>query len=160
MKELHKESWQSWYKRTASGHLVRQAGTAACILNEMFFGLSDQAITSLNGMFSHRLHHESNGTDGSGKSCGHDDALLEDRIQEKYQKCGARTYLIDCIGSVLHEYLSPEVWDLPLRLSASPSGDGDISMHFFSDNAMLHQVYLTLNLLNFHEILCNAELIL
>ncbi|KAL1540550.1 TELO2-interacting protein 1 isoform X2 [Salvia divinorum] len=133
LKELHKESWQSWYKRTASGHLVRQASIAACILNEMIFGLSDQAITSLNGMFGHRLHHE---------SIGVDDALVEDRAQEKYQKSGARAYLIDCIGSILHEYLSPEVWDLPLRLSVSPSGEGDINMHFFSDNAMLHQVII------------------
>lgn len=142
MKELHKESWQSWYRRTASGHLVRQASTAACILNEMIYGLSDQAATSLNGVFRHRPLHETNGIDGSGKSCGYVDSLLADRVQEKYQKSGARAYLIDCIGSVLHEYLSPEVWDLPLGLSASlvQSGEGDMNMHFFSDNAMLHQV--------------------
>ncbi|XP_047979927.1 TELO2-interacting protein 1 homolog isoform X3 [Salvia hispanica] len=133
LKELHKESWQSWYKRTASGHLVRQASTAACILNEMIFGLSDQAMTSLNGMFGHRLHHTSNGVD---------DALVENHAQERYQKSSARAYLIDCIGSILHEYLSPEVWDLPLGLSASPSGEGDVNMHFFSDNAMLQQVII------------------
>lgn len=144
IKELHKENWQSWYKRTASGHLVRQASTAACILNEMIFGLSDQAITSLNGMFRHSLHHETNGINESGKSCGHEDPLLEDWFQKKYQNSGARAHLIDCIGSILHEYLSPEVWDLPLGLSASSgrSGEGDISLHFFSDNAMLHQVVI------------------
>nr|GEW59086.1 ARM repeat superfamily protein [Tanacetum cinerariifolium] len=38
------ESWQSWYKRSNSGKLVRQASTDVCILNEMVFGLSDQAI--------------------------------------------------------------------------------------------------------------------
>ena len=113
---------------------MRQASTAACILNEMIFGLSDQAMTSLNGMFGHRLHHTSNGVD---------DALVENHAQERYQKSSARAYLIDCIGSILHEYLSPEVWDLPLGLSASPSGEGDVNMHFFSDNAMLQQVSLT-----------------
>ncbi|KAK6133152.1 hypothetical protein DH2020_033090 [Rehmannia glutinosa] len=51
MKEHHKDSWQSWYKKTGSGHLVRQACTAVCILNEMIFGLSDQSITSFNKMF-------------------------------------------------------------------------------------------------------------
>ncbi|XP_042012560.1 TELO2-interacting protein 1 homolog isoform X1 [Salvia splendens] len=132
LKELHKESWQSWYKRMASGHLVRQASTAACILNEMIFGLSDPAMTSF-GMFGHRLHHESNGID---------DAFVENHAQEKYQKSSSRAYLIDCIGSILHEYLSPEVWDLPLRLSASPSGEGDVNMHFFSDCAMLQQVII------------------
>lgn len=142
IKELHEESWQSWYKRTASGHLVRQASTAACILNEMIFGLSDQAITSLSRMFRHS--HETNVIDENGKSFGHEDALLEDWVHKKYQNSGARAHLIDCIGSILHEYLSPELWDLPLGLAASPrqSEGGDISLHFFSDNAMLHQVSL------------------
>lgn len=142
IKELHKESWQSWYKRTASGHLVRQASTAACILNEMIFGLSDQAITSLSGMFHHS--RETNVIDENGKSFGHEDALLEDWAHKKYQNSGARAHLIDCVGSILHEYLSPEVWDLPLGPSASPrqSEGGDMSLHFFSDNAMLHQVSL------------------
>lgn len=164
MKELHKESWQSWYKRPASGHLVRQASTAACILNEMIFGLSDQAIKSFNRMFRYSLQHETKGFygNGNGKSCGYEDALLEEWVQKMSQNSGARTHLIDCIGSILHEYLSPEVWDLPLGLSASlqQSGeDGDMSLHFFNDTAMLHQVSVTL--LIFMNILsmciCNAD---
>ncbi|KAA8527184.1 hypothetical protein F0562_008587 [Nyssa sinensis] len=51
MKECRKESWQSWYCRVGSGQLVRQASTAACILNEMMFGISDQAIDTLAVMF-------------------------------------------------------------------------------------------------------------
>ncbi|GJT99647.1 hypothetical protein Tco_1109986 [Tanacetum coccineum] len=46
-KEYMNESWQSCYKRTNSGKLVRQASTAVCILNEMVFGLSDQAVDNM-----------------------------------------------------------------------------------------------------------------
>ncbi|KAL8477911.1 hypothetical protein ACS0TY_029990 [Phlomoides rotata] len=143
MKELHKESWQSWYAKTISGHLVRQASTAVCILNEMIFGLSDQAITSLNGMFRSGLQHETNDINGNdiGKFCGQGVAVLEDCVQKVYQNSGARTRLIDYIGNVLHEYVSTEVWDLPLELSSpqQPGEDGDISFHAFNDNAVLHQ---------------------
>ncbi|KAL8473985.1 hypothetical protein ACS0TY_030725 [Phlomoides rotata] len=141
---LHKESWQSWYAKTISGHLVRQASTAVCILNEMIFGLSDQAITSLNGMFRSGLQHETNDINGNdiGKFCGQGVAVLEDCVQKVYQNSGARTRLIDYIGNVLHEYVSTEVWDLPLELSSpqQPGEDGDISFHAFNDNAVLHQV--------------------
>ncbi|GJT11966.1 hypothetical protein Tco_0859008 [Tanacetum coccineum] len=83
------ESWQSCYKRTNSGKLVRQASTAVCILNEMR---------------------------------------------------DLRSQLIDSIGSILHEYLSPEIWNLPLEQSNVVTGD--INFHFFHDNAMLHQVMI------------------
>ncbi|KAL8497745.1 hypothetical protein ACS0TY_021177 [Phlomoides rotata] len=116
MKELHKESWQSWYAKTISGHLVRQDSTVVCILNKMIFGLSDQAIISLNRMFRSGLQHETNGVNGNdiGKFCGQGVALLEDCVQKMYQNSGARTCLIDYFGNVLHEYVSTEVWDLPL----------------------------------------------
>ncbi|KAL3637600.1 hypothetical protein CASFOL_018768 [Castilleja foliolosa] len=116
IKEQRNDSWQSWYKRTGLGQLVRQASVTACLLNEMMFGLSDQSITSFDRMF------------GSGP-----------------HRSGERAHLVDCIGSILHEYLSPEIWDLPLGLSASlqqSEEDGDMSLHFFNDNGMLHQVII------------------
>uniref|UniRef100_A0A164X4Z9 Uncharacterized protein n=1 Tax=Daucus carota subsp. sativus TaxID=79200 RepID=A0A164X4Z9_DAUCS len=51
IKSYSKESWKSWYRRTGSGRLVRQASVAACILNEMIYGLSDQAIDAFSKMF-------------------------------------------------------------------------------------------------------------
>ncbi|KAI7758370.1 hypothetical protein M8C21_013731 [Ambrosia artemisiifolia] len=114
-KEYTKESWQSWYNRTNLGKLVRQASTSACMLNEMIFGLSDQAIDNLKTRFHNK------------KSIWHVSLNKDIRIQ-----------LIDCIGSILHEYLSPEVWNLPLDQSSV--GSGDVAVHFFHDNAMLHQV--------------------
>ncbi|KAM0029383.1 putative armadillo-like helical protein [Helianthus debilis subsp. tardiflorus] len=116
-KEYIKESWQSWYNRTNLGKLVRQASTSACMLNEMIFGLSDQAIDNLKT----RFHNT--------KSIWHVSLNKDIRVQ-----------LIDCIGSILHEYLSPEVWNLPL--DQSDVGSGDVTVHFFHDNAMLHQVMI------------------
>ncbi|XP_022028698.1 uncharacterized protein LOC110929817 isoform X1 [Helianthus annuus] len=116
-KEYTKESWQSWYNRTNLGKLVRQASTSACMLNEMIFGLSDQAIDNLKT----RFHNT--------KSIWLVSLNKDIRVQ-----------LIDCIGSILHEYLSPEVWNLPL--DQSDVGSGDVTVHFFHDNAMLHQVMI------------------
>lgn len=116
-KEYTKESWQSWYNRTNSGKLVRQASTAACILNEMIFGLSDQAVDD----WKTRFHNNISGWNVSVKK-------------------DLRSQLIDCIGSILHEYLSPEIWNLPLD---QPNVEAvDVTVHFCHDNAMLHQVMI------------------
>ncbi|KAI3496636.1 hypothetical protein L1887_39007 [Cichorium endivia] len=114
-KEYTNENWKSWYDRNNSGKLVRQASTAACILNEMMFGLSDEAIDNLKRRF-----HKKDDTDSWNVSLNED----------------IRSQLIDSIGSILHEYLSLEIWNLPLN------GDGDVNVHFFHDNAMLHQVMI------------------
>nr|XP_043628048.1 TELO2-interacting protein 1 homolog [Erigeron canadensis] len=116
-KEYTNESWQSWYSRTNSGKLVRQASTAVCILNEMIFGLSDQAVDNLKT----RFHNNISGWNVSVKK-------------------DLRSQMIDCIGSILHEYLSPEIWNLPLE--QSNIGAGDVTSHLFHDNAMLHQVII------------------
>ncbi|KAL4579938.1 hypothetical protein LXL04_016109 [Taraxacum kok-saghyz] len=116
-KEYTKEKWESWYTRSNSGKLVRQATTSACILNEMMFGLSEESIDNLKRKFS-------------SSTSTWNVSLTK----------GIRSQLISCIGSILHEYLSPEIWNLPLDQSNS---DGDVkNVHFFHDNAMLHQVMI------------------
>ncbi|KAL7592269.1 hypothetical protein Lser_V15G33916 [Lactuca serriola] len=120
-KEYIKESWECWYKRPNSGKLVRQATTAVCILNEMMFGLSDEAIHNLKTKFHKSSSSESLKDDVGGWNV----SLTKD----------TRSQLIECIGSILHEYLSPEIWNLPLQQS-------DVNVHFFHDNAMLHQVII------------------
>ncbi|CAA0836577.1 ARM repeat superfamily protein [Striga hermonthica] len=137
-KEYRKNSWQTWYRWPGSGRLVRQASTAVCLLNELMFGLSDRAVMSFGRIFGSSPQDKTKGQ--------YEDALLESWVHKLHEKRGEkRTHLIDCIGGILHEYLSPEIWDLPLGPSASleQSGeDGDISLHFFSDNGMLHQVII------------------
>ncbi|KAL0732056.1 hypothetical protein Bca4012_028150 [Brassica carinata] len=119
-KEYNGEDWQTWCNRTGSGQLVRQAATAACILNEMIFGLSEQASDALS-----RLLRKSRK--------GRDNKLSWEVSWNKR----AKTHLIDCVGKILHEYQSPEVWDLPLDQT-----DQNISLHFLRDTAMLHQVII------------------
>lgn len=139
-KEYTKENWQYWYNRTNSGKLVRQASTAVCILNEMIFGLSDEAVDNLK----RRFHKSSL----SRESTEHDDPGHRNKIQDDVTYVSRwnislkdlRSQLVDCIGSILHEYLSSEVWNLPLE--QSNAGAGDVTVHFIRDNAMLHQVII------------------
>ncbi|KAJ8631292.1 hypothetical protein MRB53_024615 [Persea americana] len=51
MKEYSKESWHSWYARSGSGQTLRQASTAACILNEIIYGMSEQSVDLYAKMF-------------------------------------------------------------------------------------------------------------
>lgn len=137
LKECNKESWQTWYDRTGSGQLVRQASTAACILNELIFGVSDQAINSFTRMFQKSRTTKEEGQEEI--KC----RMLTETIWKVSQEKGVRSHLIDCIGRILHEYLCPEVWDFPTERKSSlvkpDSEDEDISLYFFRDAAMLHQ---------------------
>ncbi|KAM7526892.1 hypothetical protein LguiA_016794 [Lonicera macranthoides] len=146
-KEYSKESWQSWYHRTGSGQLVRQASTAACIINEMIFGLSDQAVDGFARMF-HKSRLRWRGRAEFDDICHRnmDHPVPDESVWKFCQERGVSSQLIDCIGSILHEYLSPEVWNLPLELKSAlqqfECEAGDVSLHFIQDNAMLHQVLI------------------
>lgn len=52
----------------------------------------------------------------------------------------------DCVGRIAHEYLSSEVWNLPIdQKSSLVQSDGEveeITLHFFHDTAMLQQVII------------------
>lgn len=143
-KEYSNESWQSWYYRTGSGQLLRQASTAACMLNEMIFGVSNQAVAVFARMFKSRRKREELHADGLPYKLDH--SVLNASNWKVCQESVARSHLIECIGSILHEYLSPEVWELPLEhkpsLQHPHGGAEDITLHFFRDTAMLHQVII------------------
>lgn len=145
------EEWESWYNRTGSGLLVRQASTAACILNEMIFGLSDQASINFSRMFGacNLRWQETLGHYKVGGNRSQD--LKQDEIFGKILwETGSRNRLVDCIGLILHEYVSPEIWNLPVESAASSQqsdggdggGGGSLSLYFFRDNAMLQQVII------------------
>lgn len=148
IKSYSKESWKSWYRRTGSGRLVRQASVAACILNEMIYGLSDQAIDAFSKMFHIPcIRWEVDETAMVDEySMQQDKVARTGRDESVWRFChkDGRSHLIDCVGSVLHEYLSSEIWDLPSAkqdfVELSDIVDGDITLHFFHDNAMMHQV--------------------
>jgi len=148
-KEFTKESWQSWYNRTGSGQLLRQASTAVCILNEMIFGLSDQAVDNLIRLFhTSELNREgvqapdAKGADAQPNTVEHPERTRS--IWKVSQERVARSHLNDCVGRITHEYLSSEVWNLPIdQKSSLIQSDGEveeITLHFFHDTAMLQQV--------------------
>ncbi|KAH8503089.1 hypothetical protein H0E87_014410 [Populus deltoides] len=150
-KEFTKESWQSWYNRTGSGQLLRQASTAVCILNEMIFGLSDQAVDNLKRLFhTSELNREgvqapdAKGADAQPNTVEHPERTRS--IWKVSQERVARSHLNDCVGRITHEYLSSEVWNLPIdQKSSLIQSDGEveeITLHFFHDTAMLQQVII------------------
>lgn len=146
-KQYKKEDWQTWYARTGSGQLVRQASTAACILNEMIFGVSNQAADTFTRMF-HKS--KTKGEDLQQLDTGFTgDPQCSDKLMWKISGGReAKRHLIDIIGKILHEYQSLEVWDLPIDHRSSVLTNGeveDITLHFFRDTAMLHQeIYIFL----------------
>ncbi|GAV64137.1 hypothetical protein CFOL_v3_07655, partial [Cephalotus follicularis] len=153
VKEYSNQSWKYWCDRTGSGQLIRQASTAACILNEMIFGLSDHAVDIFTRMFQksrmekEEVHESHMGFDDQPHE--HEISVINKSMWKISQNKSARSLLIDCIGKILHEYLSPEVWNLPIDhksyLLQLDSEVGDISLHFFCDIAMLHQeIYIFL----------------
>ncbi|XP_070006196.1 uncharacterized protein [Nicotiana sylvestris] len=149
MKEYSEESWQSWYNRITSGQLVRQASTAVCVLNELIFGLSDQAIDDFTRMFrAYVMAPQENKKcqEDESQHCKIEQSAPEGSIWKICQVKGERNHLVDCIGSILHEYLAPEIWSLPVELTTalqqSDCEDTNISSHFFNDNVMLQQVII------------------
>ncbi|XVE98976.1 hypothetical protein REPUB_Repub03eG0156200 [Reevesia pubescens] len=141
-KEYNKESWHSWYNRTGSGQLLRQASTGVCILNEMIFGISDQALGAFRRMFQKsRIKRveflESDEGSAGGLPQKLKPAVFNESVWEIALQKGARSHFIDCIGKVLHEYLCYEVWDLPVDyqslLMQSDAEVEDITLHFFHD---------------------------
>ncbi|KAG1362012.1 putative TELO2-interacting protein [Cocos nucifera] len=144
IRAYNKESWQSWYSRSGSGKLLRQTSVAVCMLNEMIYGLSDQSV-SLNSKQFMKKGAEIEEAQGVEFTCNNDQSsgFRNDGSAWKVrQEKDTRDHVIHCVGSILHEYMSPEVWDLPID-QKSPllehEIETDISLHFFRDAAMLHQ---------------------
>ncbi|KAG8487262.1 hypothetical protein CXB51_020577 [Gossypium anomalum] len=139
-KEYSKESWQSWYHRTGSGQLLRQASTAVCILNEMIFGISGQAVDAFTRMFQKSKikgaeFQESDDVSSGGQPHKHKPAVLDESVWKIALQKGSRGHFIDCIGKILHEYLCSEVWELPVDhpslLMQSGAEVEDITSYFF-----------------------------
>lgn len=157
MKDYNKVSWHSWYNRTGSGQLLRQASTAVCILNEMIFGMSDQATDIFARMFqkARKRRKEVQDSDAGfadGQPFKVESSMLCESSWNVLKDEELRSHLIDCVGRILLEYLSHEVWDLPTEHKSSSMHldyeAEDINLNFFQDTAMLHQeIYIFLDLL-------------
>lgn len=146
LKESEKESWQSWYNRTGFGQLVRQASTAVCILNEMIYGLSDESGAAFMKMFqkTKKWNKECEPNCADNQSYSFPSTALSDSIWKVPQEKDAKNHVTECIGRILHEYISQEVWDLPKNKSCGTPSDA-ISLHFLCDTAILHQAIHTIH---------------
>lgn len=144
IRAYNKESWQSWHSQGGSGKLLRQTSVAVCMLNEMIYGLSDQSV-SLNSKLFMKKGAEVEEAQGVEFTCNNDQPSGFRKVGSAWkvrQEKNTRDHVIHCVGSILHEYMSTEVWDLPID-QKSPllerEIETDISLHFFRDAAMLHQ---------------------
>ncbi|KAM1032274.1 hypothetical protein ACFX2I_035867 [Malus domestica] len=114
MKDYNEVSWHSWYNRTGSGQLLRQASTAVCILNEMIFGMSDQATDIFARMFqkARKRRKEVQDSDAGfadGQPFKVESSMLFESSWNVLKDEELRSHLIDCVGRILLEYLSHEV---------------------------------------------------
>lgn len=137
-KEYNKENWQSWYAKNGSGQLLRKASTAVCVLNEIIYGISDQPVNLYTKLFqktwtSKEIKENHTGYSGSSvKSLWK--VPTDNNIVDQ---------VIDCVGSILHEYMATEVWDLPTdekSFRLLQGGQENLPLHFFHDVTMFHQV--------------------
>lgn len=114
---------QEEFHRSSLGQVVRETSASVCMLNEMIYGVSDQAFDSSSG-FLHKAKVK---------------GLRGWSVKERKD---GRDWIIQCIGSVLHEYMAQEVWDLPV----SEGGELHLPLHLFRDVKALHQVIYLINI--------------
>ncbi|CAL9124402.1 unnamed protein product [Musa textilis] len=145
MKEYGKEGWKTWYFHHGSGQLLRKTSSAVCMLNEIIYGLSEQSVNTYSTFFKK-----------SREETLQEKKLAFDDDKSTTFKCQGSAWnmregkddwdaTILSIGSILHEYLSPEVWDIPLDQNApmlEHEIELDLPLHFFLDTIMLQQVIL------------------
>ncbi|URD83200.1 TELO2 interacting protein 1, partial [Musa troglodytarum] len=142
MKEYGKEGWKTWYFHHGSGQLLRKTSSAVCMLNEIIYGLSEQSVNTYSTFFKK-----------SREETLQEKKLAFDDDKSTTFKCQGSAWnmregkddwdaTILSIGSILHEYLSPEVWDIPLDQNApmlEHEIELDLPLHFFLDTIMLQQ---------------------
>uniref|UniRef100_A0A1D1ZHU6 TELO2-interacting protein 1 n=1 Tax=Anthurium amnicola TaxID=1678845 RepID=A0A1D1ZHU6_9ARAE len=144
-KGYSKENWQSWYSRSGFGQLVRQASTAACVLNEIIYGTSDRSADLYAQLFG-RNKAKIRESQENQVMCVNNKLVYDVQQGKSVWKSSqdAKEQVIYSVGSILHEYLSPEVWDLPVDEKSLKLLQGieaeNLSLHFLRDDIMLHQV--------------------
>jgi hypothetical protein len=144
-KDTQRYGVQRWYMKSDSGQILRQASSAVCMLNELIYGLSDQSLRICLQLFNKRSAQVvglpgQNDKTSSGEHSGVTDSREVWKISEEM---GTKDDVIHCIGSILHEYMSPEVWDLPTEQKSELClGETSLPLHLFRDTTALQQVIM------------------
>ncbi|XP_062204924.1 uncharacterized protein LOC133906970 isoform X2 [Phragmites australis] len=145
-KDIYKDSLQRWYMRSEAGQTLRQASSAVCMLNELMYGLSDRSLGMFLQLFKKRsaqMIRTACQNDQLIACVKHDEVTNERDIWGFNERKGTKDSILHCIGSILHEYVSPEVWDLPTENDTELClTELNLPLHFFRDTTALHTIMI------------------
>ncbi|KAJ7549328.1 hypothetical protein O6H91_07G049000 [Diphasiastrum complanatum] len=142
--------------RYRNGQVQRYAATIACVLNELIYGASGVWLQKLPQIFTSAKHDKDYKKDLSVQPVSLEEDVADD-ISSRFedfsssyhnweQACKAErsSHLLDLVSEILHDYMTSELWDLPLNLMNIFSEDMYVDEidfhHFLLDNAVLQQV--------------------
>ncbi|XP_015697495.2 uncharacterized protein LOC102706507 isoform X2 [Oryza brachyantha] len=140
-----RDSGQRWYMKSDAGQMLRQASSAVCMLNELIYGLSDRSLGICLQIFNKSSAQAigAPGQNGQLTAVGQRSGGTNRNVWKISERMGVKEHTIHCIGSILHEYMAPEIWDLPTESDSELSQtEFNIPLHFFRDTAALHQVMI------------------
>ena len=120
-----------------SGQWQRTAATMTAVLNEVFYGASGLWVDSISSIpgFHYSKHTDAIDLQPWG--------VWENLVSNLPSK-----HLTECVGDILHEFMSDAIWKLPFPTDLDIS-DANESMlqshkHTLRDTGLLHQVCFTL----------------
>lgn len=135
-----------WYMNGEAGHTLRQASSAVCMLNELIYGLSDRSLGMFLQLFQKRsaqMVRTACQNDQLIASVKHNGVTNEREVWGCNEQKGTKDNIIHCTGSILHEYICPEVWDLPTEKDVELClTELNLPLHFYRDTTALHTVTL------------------
>ncbi|WVZ57767.1 hypothetical protein U9M48_008112 [Paspalum notatum var. saurae] len=145
-KDIYKGGLQRWYMKSEGGQTLRLASSAVCMLNELMYGLSDRSLDMFLRHFKYRPAEmaKTDCLNNELVACVEHNGLTNEREAWGFNdKKGTKDNVLHCIGSILHEYVSPEVWDLPTEKEAELCLiELNLPLHFYRDTTALHTVML------------------
>ena len=149
-KNIYRDGLDRWYMKNEAGHTLRQASSAVCMLNELIYGLSDRSLGMFLQLFQKRsaqMIRTAHQNDQLTACVEHNERKVWGFNEQKDTKDN----IIHCIGSILHEYVSPEVWDLPTEKDVElPLTELNLPLHFYRDTTALHTVIMNSRNLNWN----------
>ncbi|CAN6311770.1 unnamed protein product [Urochloa humidicola] len=144
-KNVYRDGLHRWYMNSETGHTLRQASSAVCMLNELIHGLSDRSLGMFLQLFqkgSAQMVRTASQNDQLIACVEHNGVTNEREVWGFNEQSDTKDNIIHCIGSILHEYVSPEVWDLPTEKDVEHLTELNLPLHFYHDTTALHTVTL------------------
>ncbi|CAL4932443.1 unnamed protein product [Urochloa decumbens] len=145
-KNIYRDGVHRWSMNSEAGHTLRQASSAVCMLNELIYGLSDRSLGMFLQLFRKRpaqIIRKSCQNDQLMGCVEHNEVTDEREVWGSNEQKDTKDNIIHCIGSILHEYVSPEVWDLPTEKDVELClTELNVPLHFYRDTTALHTVTL------------------